>query len=384
MATNRAHSNHSEVVVTSGLAAAKRRMSRPRRLQHAHLASPDSSDASPDSGDVAFDARAWLAKFKSQSYPGRTQETDAFVRDVLTAFIAVAEIPGVTQARRYARALAHLAAFVRERGTTLSPREALDPRTINQFHSAALAARKRDARHAPAAKRQALQVKAEQTMATWRSCLRRIGEVVNPTAAWEPAPVRHYRHIKPPYTPAEIAGFEAQAARMTPDRARCAEAFLVLGLGAGLDGRWAAKVRVGDVTALPGGGYGIVLPDRLVPVLATYEHRLGALVSGREPEEFLIGGNARNHDAANDAVRRLGFASNGTKFDLARLRSTWLVHHLARGTRLPELMEAAGLTTLTVIGDLAEFVPAMAPDELTSVTLACQAVRGVEPEREAL
>jgi hypothetical protein len=55
------------------------------------------------------------------------------------------------------------------------------------------------------------------------------------------------------------------------------------------------------------------------------------------------------------------------KFSASRLRSTWLVTHLAMGTRLPELARAAGLRGVTVLSDLVEFVPALKDEEAQAV-----------------
>jgi hypothetical protein len=41
----------------------------------------------------------------------------------------------------------------------------------------------------------------------------------------------------------------------------------------------------------------------------------------------------------------------------ARLRSTWLVAHLVKGTRLPELLEAAGTSRIETFDNLLPFVP---------------------------
>ena len=40
-------------------------------------------------------------------------------------------------------------------------------------------------------------------------------------------------------------------------------------------------------------------------------------------------------------------------------RSTWLVTHLAAGTRLPELAAAAGLDGVGVLSELLAYVPAL-------------------------
>jgi hypothetical protein len=55
------------------------------------------------------------------------------------------------------------------------------------------------------------------------------------------------------------------------------------------------------------------------------------------------------------------------KLSASRLRSTWLVTHLAVGTQLPELASAAGLQGLTVPSDLLPFVPAV--DDATAVEM---------------
>lgn len=357
--------------MTSGPKAAQRRASSPKRLTVAAQPKPAKTTA-------PFDAAAWLAGYEPTNYEGRTVETDAFVLSTLRAYIGAATVEEISSARRFARVLALLAAYVKASGGTLSVKEALDPRTINQFHEAEIKRLKAEAKLLSPEARAKAEIRAEGRMATFRSCLRRIGEALNPSAPWEPAPVRAYRHVKMPYTPKEIAQLEAQVPHMAPARARCAEALLVLGLGAGLDGRWVAKVTTDDVVDLPGGGFAVVVAGRVVPVLASYEGRLEALLTLCAPGEFLIGGTARHSDAANEAVTRLNLDARGPKLDLARLRSTWLVHHLTVGTRLPELMEAAGLETLTVLGDLVEFVPPLRDDRESSVIAACQSVRGIE------
>lgn len=358
--------------MTSGEEATRRRGARPKRL---------TMSVGPEAAKTAapFDADAWLAQYTPTPYDGRTLQIDAFVRSALQAYFAVTQVNGITAARRLARSLTLLGVHVAASGGTLSTKQALDPRTINQFHEAELKRLRTAAKALPIADRTRAETRAETTMATFRSCLRRIGEVTNPKAPWEFAPVRAHRHVKVPYCPAEIAQLEAQIPRMTPEHARCAEGLFVLGLGAGLDGRWAAKVTTDDVTPLPGGGHLVTVAGRVVPVLAAYDTRLRALLAQCAPGEFLIGGSARHADAAHEAANRLRLDPKGPKLELARLRSTWLVNHLTVGTRLPELMEAAGLETLTVLGDLVEFVPEPDADRETAVATARQIVRGPLP-----
>lgn len=379
MAQNRNTNNHGRrrdqgTIVSSGEQARKRRAQNPPRLM---LEEPGTASEQP-----TFDAKEWVKDFPLKPYDGQDHVTDAFARSTMGAYVEAVPVTNITSARRAARALALLAAHVCSSGGTLTVKQALDPRTIDQFHDAQLRALKARASNLAPNKRGPARARAEITMREFRSALRRVGEVVNPNAPWEPAPPRGYRQIKPPYQDADITAFEAQLVGMRAAHARCAEAFLVLGLGAGLDGRWAAKVTTEHVQVAPDGGFDIVLADRVVPVLAGFEERLGRLLAQAKPGEFLIGGAAKGANAANEAVARLRFDAAGPQFDLSRLRSTWLVHHLTIGTRVPELMEAAGLQGMTVLGDLAEFVPPLHADRATSITAARALLRAAPARRK--
>jgi hypothetical protein len=145
----------------------------------------------------------------------------------------------------------------------------------------------------------------------------------------------------------------------TPARRRAAHALLALGAGAGLDGRWVARVSAADVTRED-----LVLirvgepAARLVPVLAGWEDevlRLAALAR----DEFLVGGGSTARNRAGALAASLVVPHGHSRFSASRLRATWLVTHLAIGTRLPELARAAGLAGVTVLSDLLAFVPAV-------------------------
>jgi hypothetical protein len=101
---------------------------------------------------------------------------------------------------------------------------------------------------------------------------------------------------------------------------------------------------------------------RAVPVLACWEREvldLAATAGG----EFLVGGRSTARNRAGALAASLVVPFGRPAFSAPRLRSTWLMTHLAMGTRLPELAGAAGLRGVTVLSDLLAFVPPLDADE---------------------
>jgi hypothetical protein len=135
-----------------------------------------------------------------------------------------------------------------------------------------------------------------------------------------------------------------------------------------LDGRWVARVRAQDVFAA--GGVVLVRVSepgtRAVPVLAAWEEEVLDL-KATGGAEYLVGGCSIARNRAGSLAASLVVPYGCPKFSASRLRSTWLVSHLAMGTRLPELARAAGLQGVTVLSDLLAFVPALAEDAASAV-----------------
>lgn len=166
--------------------------------------------------------------------------------------------------------------------------------------------------------------------------------------------IRH-RAVKPPYSAAEIALLEVFAATQgSPLRRQRMLALLHLGLGAGCsatDLRHVRGVNVvdGDHDALVvqiGGTRPrdvVVLDDHVVPL-----RRLAAAAG----DELMIGGNPHRRAVTGNLLARTDQAHGGPELEVSRLRSTWLVRHLAAGTRLDVLVAAAGLSTLASLEDL--------------------------------
>jgi hypothetical protein len=245
-------------------------------------------------------------------------------------------------ALRTIRVLACLAAWAVRDGLPLEVEVVLDPDTVERFVSVGIA--------------------EDRCRATYRAVLRRVGPKVTAKAPWESrrAAVAH-RQVAVPYSVEEIKWLSTDAlVQPTPRRVRAARAVLALGAGAGLDGRWVARVWACDVTTA--GGVVLVRVGepsaRVVPVLAGWEEEVLDLASSAG-DEFLVGGRSTSRNRARALAASLIVGNGHPRFSASRLRSTWLVTHLTLGARLPVLVRAAGLQGVTVLSDLLPFVPAL-------------------------
>ena len=258
-------------------------------------------------------------------------------------------LDGGASAVRVIRVLARLGAWSLGEGLALDAEVVLDPDTVERFVAVGLC--------------------DDRSRATYRAVLRRVGPLLTRRAPWETrsAPVAR-RQVAAPYSPVELDGLRCDAlAQPTPGRARAARVLLAFGAGAGLDGRWVARLTTNNV--LPGRVVRVRVGEpsaRVVPVLACWEDEVLELATSAGGE-FLVGGYSTSRNRAGALAASLVVASGHPKFSGSRLRSTWLVAHLAMGTRLPELARAAGLEGLTVLSDLLPFVPELGADEAATI-----------------
>lgn len=214
---------------------------------------------------------------------------------------------------------------------------------------------------------------ADRTRATYRSMLRRVGPILAPDIAWQPAPERLSPSAAPePYDDRELVlvwrGIDTAP---TPFRLRAAM-FAVLGLGIGfiepcLWGLTTTDVAHDDL------GFCIRVGGRVprtVPLLHTYEDRFKRLIDQIDPGAPLLGTKAKSKNLTHKLLSRLNSATTGVPLEPGRMRSTWLCRHLQAGTPLRELTEAAGLRSTKGLADLLQYVPPQDP------TLRRQALHG--------
>jgi hypothetical protein len=247
---------------------------------------------------------------------------------------------------RQIRLLTRIAAWALSQGLPLDVEVVFDPDTVERFVGTELA--------------------DDRSWATYRSILWRIGPQLTTKAPWPDRSRRTgRRQVAFPYNAAELDALRQDTrTQPTERRSRAARALLALGAGAGLDGRWAARVTASDVSVR---GEAVTIrvgapAARVVPVLATWEAEIIDLAKSGGTE-FLVGGYSTHRNRAGALARRVIVAHGHPRLSSARLRSTWLVTHLAAGTRLPELAAAAGLQSVTVLSDLLAYVPRLTDDD---------------------
>jgi hypothetical protein len=278
----------------------------------------------------------WLALYQPRRIDSATW---GVVRPFVAASADRLGLDSGAGAQRVVRVLARLAAWAMGEGLALDVEVVLDPDTVERFVAVGLA--------------------DDRSRATYRATLRRIGPLLTRRAPWEARrPSVAHRNVALPYTPTELNGLRSDAlAQPTTGRVKAARALLALGAGAGLDGRWVARVAAGHVSV----GDGIVIVRvgepvaRAVPVLVDWEDEIVDLAASAG-SDFLVGGRSTSKNRAGALAASLLVACGHPLFSASRLRSTWLVTHLAVGTRLPELARAAGLQGVTVLSDLLPFV----------------------------
>lgn len=251
---------------------------------------------------------------------------------------------GLETMRRLIRALAYLASWCVDQHIPIDVEHVLDPDTVERYCAEGLSG-------------------TDAALSRVRGDLRRLGRTLSATAPWEPPPVPLARTKLPaPYSWAELAIIERDIARQaTPLRRETARAMWLLGLGAGLDGRWNTKVRgtavskVADVAV-------VAVPDpvaRLVVVRAAYAPDLLELAAD-VGDGLLVGERKVSKNSASEFAAEITIDGGRLAFSPARLRSTWLVSQLEAGTQIPVLLQAAGMGTFGSLGDLLRYVRPLA------------------------
>ncbi|WFR67663.1 hypothetical protein P9139_04185 [Curtobacterium flaccumfaciens] len=203
--------------------------------------------------------------------------------------------------------------------------------------------------------------------ATMRSKLRSMAPSLLADKGRAPDFVMPIRPTSPlrPYSERKLATLLSwAAAQPSPERRTSARGLLSLGIGAGLAGREICSVVAGDVT-ISGDAISVRVRHglaRVVIVDKAWEVGLRErfdFVDG-EGWMFRAGQAGGNPNLISDFVTR---SSQRVHMQARRMRSTWLVNHLAKGTPLDVLLEAAGLQSGEALDRLLPFVPRRDADD---------------------
>jgi len=162
-----------------------------------------------------------------------------------------------------------------------------------------------------------------------------------------------------PYTSQEVAILRVWAnTESTAERSANANVLLALGLGAGLSSAEIGNMRAADLRIDVDGVIATVRGERAreVPVLPSFESALRDRVSVLLPEQFVFRPDHIEYypNLISNFVARSRV--EGPIPQAKRMRTTWIVHHLDRGTPLRALMRAAGIESLTAFSRYASFL----------------------------
>lgn len=195
-----------------------------------------------------------------------------------------------------------------------------------------------------------------------RSCVRpillRIAEAVGPDGTPFRLAALPGSTPSQPYSPEKLGELAWWARTQSGHwRSRSAMALVALGAGAGLTSSELLHVRREDLVAEPMGTSVIVRGPRgrRVPLLSKWEALLADARRDLDDSDWVFRPGQRGHHlnlVTNFVAKSAGSAS--VRPNVQRLRATWLVHHISKGTHLIPLARAAGFTSLE---SLNRFVP---------------------------
>ncbi|MEO7836166.1 MAG: hypothetical protein ABIS21_00825 [Acidimicrobiales bacterium] len=269
------------------------------------------------------------------------------------------------RARNLAAAASVLLAWAaRQPGMPLRAEVVLKESTITRFAAAAL-------RHGDV---------ADGSVWSYRSLLRALAEAGGFRA---PAPTRARPAPARPYSDREQQALAGREAQLSSGDRRILDAYVALGLGAGGAGEEVPAITAAEIVDDPDGddpdGRAVQFTGRLVPVrpdFAGLVAELAASGAGRPLTGIDSPWTTRQRARISQAV--------GIEVAPARLRATWLVHHLQRGVPLHVLTAAAGARLSQLNSLVAELAPREPADVLAWLAAGRTTTPGSAQVRPAL
>ncbi|WP_343908564.1 hypothetical protein [Nocardioides aquiterrae] len=169
-----------------------------------------------------------------------------------------------------------------------------------------------------------------------------------------------------PLTPFEEADLWVWSRGLRPlTRRQRVQASIVTGLGLGLTRGEKYLLVKEDVTVTGDGVFATIAHPvtgevRTVACRRDWEDRLAALVFEMKPHHYLTApwrDTRPSPQSADESMRRAHKARPPVDFNNVRLRNTWLCHHLANGTPLKVLMQAADMAEANHLHNLLTLLP---------------------------
>jgi integrase len=208
-----------------------------------------------------------------------------------------------------------------------------------------------------------------KTVATTRSHLRRasVNLLTGPHKQVDIPPMSA-QPSQPPYSERELTAIRAWALHQTTHYTRVnATVLLALTLGAGLSTKEVLGVRASHITT---DAHGVLVDvtegkhPRTVPVLAEWEEPLTAIADASIRRDQYVFMPRRQTAYHRSQISNFVRTTSSVPFPISasRLRTTWVINHLAAGTPAKVLATAAGYTSPTALGPYLTHVPNLAPE----------------------
>lgn len=201
---------------------------------------------------------------------------------------------------------------------------------------------------------------SDGSIATYRSVLARVTEVVAPSdSVTEFTPIRR-RVIQAPYSDKEMNSVVAWAkGQPTAIGRHNARAMLALIAGAGLRPAEILLVQPADIVS---DAYGVTVTvrgatARMVPVSYEWEKWAIQIATDRPAGRPLWGAPGRTVKNKN-FINEFATSSAGEAPNSARLRATWILSHLKASTPMKDLQRAAGFTKFDNLHHYLEYIEA--------------------------
>lgn len=206
------------------------------------------------------------------------------------------------------------------------------------------------------------------TRSTYRSDLLKIARAVRPTdlALRGNTLIPAHEGVNPPYTPAEErllwSWAEAQA---TQPAVINAKVMLAAGLGAGLFVNELMNLTARDVHVDDDGVLLTIGGDRprIVPVRIEWEDTLATLAQAALRRDMYLFRPGRRSITPNSVYNFVSRSKNRPfPISMQRLRTTWIINHLAAGVPVPVVRNAAGIHSRTGMRRYLDFLAEPDPD----------------------
>jgi len=296
------------------------------------------------SDELLPDVASQICGYRPRLSPFR--ESWSVLAEFVLRVVLALRPPTVQSARNSLVIVTRIAHWAHEEGLPLEEEEVFHPDRVDLFVSL---------QHISAAK----------GVKDYRPRLRAIGRHVTKKAPWPAVSERFsYRALSHPYTDHESELLYNDIACQYPITARAVTVVHHLCLGAGaksaevpivgaddlikVDGLWCLNLGIGDASRLV-----VIEQEHVEPILE---------LAGTYPEGPLVHKRGDEVDLG-DVLQRFRGGPNTPQPSIRRYRSTWLLGHLARGTRLDVLAAAAGVRELSGLLGLLEHLPTLDPTE---------------------